>query len=124
MADAGEVVFKRLWGWIALRALVGKRITPDPPDQDSDYPLVTYQEVTMSPLHSHETTFGTASHRFRVTAWADKLAGSKGARAITAQIDAALVGWSQTELLTRRPRWNEKHRKHGIQSEYRVWNTN
>ena len=93
MGTIDSALYTRLSGHAGLKALVSARIYPPPAPQSSAYPLVTYQEIDRVSPHVMRGTAGVTHIRYQVDSWAETLAGAK---AVAAQVRAALDNWSGT----------------------------
>ena len=93
MGTMDSALFARLSGFAGLNALVSTRIYPPPAPQDALYPLVTWQEIDRQSIHVMGGTAGIVHIRYQVDSWAETLSGAK---AVAAQVEAALDNWSGT----------------------------
>lgn len=76
-----------------LAALVGDRIYPHQPQFDPDAPFLTFQEITIEPLPTHDTSGLDATLKtYQFSAWAATLAQAKLIRShVPAVLDLAFL---------------------------------
>lgn len=96
MATIDTALVKRLEDYAGLDALISKRIYSAPIPQNAIYPLLTYQEISRVPIHVMGGTAGIVHVRYQLDSWAQGNYGLETAKAVAAQVEAALDNYAGT----------------------------
>ncbi len=93
MAKIEDGIFARLSGFAGLGVLVDARIFNNKAPQETDYPLLIFQEISGTSVMSHQGLSCLAFDRFQFAAYANS---AEIASDIRQQVKAALAGFVGT----------------------------